>query len=131
MFEDDVIFSPNAEAELRDSLEELKQREWSILALGGHRWERTFEKAPGCRYLEVPYGMTCTHAVAYNHTVYDRILREVPRTPSKVALWLRSAFGIDQYLMEFDGERLLTSPVIASQGSLLKQETRPFEVDSD
>jgi len=131
VFEDDVIFSPNAEAELRNSLDELKKQDWSILFLGGHRWGQTFEKAPGCQYLTMPRDLTCTHAVAYNHTIYDRILADVPGTPSAVALWLRKARGIDQYFCVFDGERLLTDPVIASQGSLLAQETRPFEVDAD
>jgi GR25 family glycosyltransferase involved in LPS biosynthesis len=129
VFEDDVLFSSNAEAELRRSIDELKRRDWSILFLGGHRWGRTFEKAPGCQFLDLPRGLTCTHAVAYNHTVYDRILADIPGTPSEVALWLRTKAGIDQYFAVFDGERLLTSPVIASQATLIAQETRRFEVD--
>jgi len=128
VFEDDVRFSLDALAELRNSLEELKQRDWYTLYLGGHRWGRNFEKAPGCRYLEVPHGLTCTHAIAYNHTIYDRILNEVPSTVTGVALWCRKHAAIDAYYAKsLDGLHLVTCPVIATQKSLLRQETRAFD----
>jgi hypothetical protein len=63
--EDDVLFSPEAPAELRRAVDELGRRSWPALYLGGHRWGRSFEKAPGCRYLEEPHGLTCLHAIAY------------------------------------------------------------------
>ncbi len=128
VFEDDVRFSLDTHLELRNSLEELKQRDWYTLYLGGHRWGQTFEKAPGCRYLEVPHGLTCSHALAYNHTIYDRILNEVPDTISGVALWCRKHRAIDAYYAKsLDGIHLLTCPVIATQQSLLRQETRGFD----
>jgi glycosyltransferase involved in cell wall biosynthesis len=128
VFEDDVRFSLDPLVELRNSLEELKQREWYTLYLGGHRWAQTFAKAPGCQYLEVPHGLTCTHAIAYNHTIYDRILSDVPATASGVALWCRKHFAIDAYYSNsLDGLHLLTCPVIATQKSLLRQETRAFD----
>jgi glycosyltransferase involved in cell wall biosynthesis len=128
VFEDDVRFSLDPLIELKNSLEELKQRDWHILYLGGHRWGKTFEKPSGCHYLEVPRGMTCTHAVAYNRTVYDRILDEIPETLTGVALWCRKHQAIDAYYAKaLDGLRLVTYPVIATQQSLLRQETRAFD----
>jgi hypothetical protein len=128
VFEDDVIFSPNAIEELRPNVVKLKNHDWQTLYLGGHRWGRTFEKAPGCQHLEIPQGVTCTHAIAYRDSIYDRILAEVPQTPSRVALWLRKERGIDQYFMRsLAGLHLITSPIVATQGSILAQETRDFE----
>ncbi len=128
VFEDDVQFSLDPLVELRNSLNELKQREWQTLYLGGHRWAQTFSKAPGCQYLEVPHGLTCAHAIAYNHTIYDRILNDVPATVSAVALWCRKHLAIDAYYAKsLDGLHLLTSPSIATQRSLLRQETRAFD----
>ncbi len=127
IFEDDARFSPDAILELKNSIDELKQREWHNLNLGGHRWGRTFEKAPGCRYLEVPQGLSSAHAIAHNHTVYDRILADIPSSAAETALWCRhNAF--DKYLIKrFEGMRLVTSPIIVSQHAILRQETRAFE----
>jgi hypothetical protein len=128
VFEDDVRFSLDPLVELRNSLDELKQREWHTLYLGGHRWAQTFAKAPGCQYLEVPHGLTCTHAIAYNHTIYDQILNDVPDTVTAVALWCRKHVAIDAYYAKsLDGLHLVTSPSIATQRSLLRQETRAFD----
>src|SRR5262249_14321960 len=130
VFEDDVIFSRNALEELRPNIEELKHREWETLYLGGHCWGQTFPKAPGCQYLKAASGVTWTHAIAYHASMFDRVLAEVPETPSAVALWLRKHLGIDQYYAKiFDGS-LITSPLIASQGSILAQETERFKAGS-
>jgi hypothetical protein len=128
VLEDDARFSPAAVLELRNSLHDLNQREWYTLYLGGNRGGQSFVKAPGCQYLEVPHRMTSIPAIAYNHTVYDRILTGVPASASEAALWCRRHGGIDNYLSAcLDGLHLLTSPVISSQYSILRQETRAFE----
>jgi len=132
IFEDDVIFAANALEKLRPNLEELKGeelhgRQWKMLYLGGHRWGRRFEKAPGCRHLEIPHRVTCTHAIAYHESVYDRLLAEIPASPSGAALWLRRHYGIDQYFARaLDGDLLIVSPIVASQESILPQESDSF-----
>jgi hypothetical protein len=127
VFEDDVMFAPDVLETLGRSMAELRSKEWDLLYLGGCAWGRSFEKAAGCRHLDVPVGLTCTHAIAYHRTVYARILRDVPPTPSEAALWLRKARGIDQYLCGIDVRKLVTSPVVASQESILASEKRGFE----
>ncbi len=130
VFEDDVLFSPNAIAELRANVDELTGRSWSLLYLGGHRWGRTFDKAPGCQHLEEGNRLTCTHAIAYHESIFERILADIPATPSAVALWLREHAGIDQYYAHsLGGTHLLTSPPIASQASILSQENRAFRIE--
>jgi hypothetical protein len=129
VFEDDVVFSVDAAERLRPNIEELEHQDWKTLYLGGHRWGRKFEKAPGCQHLEVPHGVTCTHAIAYHESIYDRILDDIPASPSGVALWLRQHAGIDQYYArELDGLHLITNPIIASQGSIVKEEAQSFSV---
>ena len=56
VFEDDARFSPDAIPELRNSLDELKQREWYTLYLGGHRWGQSFEKAAAAATWKCPTG---------------------------------------------------------------------------
>jgi hypothetical protein len=127
VFEDDALFTPTARADMARSVAELRGRPWRTLYLGGHRWGRTFELAPGCRALEEPHGLTCCHAIAYSAAIYDRILADVPATPSGVALWLRVHHGIDQYYARaLDGMHLLTRPAVASQPPILSQETQRF-----
>ncbi len=127
VFEDDVRFTPTASEDLARSVGELRGRPWRTLYLGGHRWGRTFDLAPGCAALEEPPGLTTSHAIAYHAAIYDRILEDVPSTPSAMALWLRTHHGIDQYYARaLDGVHLLTRPVVASQPSILDQETQRF-----
>ncbi len=128
VLEDDVVFAENAIEELALVLAGLaRQPSWSTLYLGGHRWGVDFEKATGSQHLEIPHGLTCTHAIAYHQSIYARILADIPETPSAVALWLRDEMGIDQYLARaLDGLHLLASPAIASQASIAGQESRPF-----
>src|SRR5690606_26194908 len=97
VLEDDVRFSPLALPELAASLRELEARSWDLLYLGGTRWGRTYPLAPGCRHLEIPIGLTCTHAIAYNHTVYDSLLADRPARPSEMASWFGTRRGSDQY----------------------------------
>jgi GR25 family glycosyltransferase involved in LPS biosynthesis len=128
VFEDDVIFAPDTLDALGRSVAELRGRSWGMLFLGGCAWGKTYEKAEGCTYLEVPRRMTCSHALAYHESIYDRILGDVPDTPTAVAIWLRTEFAIDQYYgRRLDGLMLLTSPVVATQESILSLETRSFE----
>ena len=130
VFEDDLVFSLNALEEFGNSVAELRRREWWTLYLGGARWGREYEKAPGCCYLQVPDGLTTTHAIAYNAPAYDRVLAGIPETPADVALWLRTCHGMDQYYAvseEFKGKHLLTDPIIATQTNLLDYETRLFD----
>jgi len=128
VFEDDVVFAADTLEVLDGALQELRNQTWWMLFLGGHSWGQTYPKASGCEFLEVPDGMTCAHAVAYNHTVYDRILADVPDTPSEGALWLRGEYGIDEYFKNaLGGLRLVTRPAIATQPSILSFEKRPFD----
>jgi GR25 family glycosyltransferase involved in LPS biosynthesis len=128
VFEDDVVFAADTLEVLEGALQEIRGRTWGMLFLGGHTWGETYPKASGCEFLEVPGGLTCAHALAYHHTLYDRILADVPESPSEMALWLRTNYGIDQYFKNALGEfRLVTRPVIATQPSILAQEKRPFD----
>jgi Glycosyltransferase family 25 (LPS biosynthesis protein) len=131
VFEDDVVFAPDAVEILRQNVAELQRLEgmnpWQILYLGGWPHGRQFEKAPGCRHLELAW-VTCTHAIAYSNAVYDRILADVPDNPTEAALWCKEHVAIDQYYFwKFGGSALIASPVIATQMNLLQYETRSFE----
>ena len=124
VLEDDVLFSRQITDVLAKSLAELAEREWRLLYLGGQRWGRTLPEAPGCRFLQTAHGLTCLHAVAYHHAVYDQILTEVPATPTAMACWLRTHRGIDQhYAHRFDGVSLVTCPSVATQPDLLPHES--------
>lgn len=123
VFEDDVRFTPTASEDLARSVDELRRRPWRTFYLGGHRWGQTFDLVPGCAALEEPHGVTTSHAIAYHAAIYARILRDVPphRRP-----WC-SGSGIDQYYARaLDGVHLATRPGVASQPSILGQETQQF-----
>jgi hypothetical protein len=114
VFDDDVQFSPDAAEVLTVSLQELEEREWQLLCLGGYRSESSLRNLPGCQHLSTPAAIPCTHAIAYHHTVYDAILNAVPDNATDVALWLCTHVGLDRfYAANF--QPFFTSPVIAAK----------------
>jgi hypothetical protein len=128
VFEDDTRFAPGATDVLMRSLRELEGRQWQLLYLGGYLDARTLQKIPGCEHLVIPSRITCTHAIAYHHSVYDAILDAIPESAVGVALWIREHLAIDQfYTASLGAASLLTWPVIATQSSILEAETGVFE----
>ena len=125
VFEDDAIFLDETLHYLQHSVNELKVRDWNVFYLGGHTWGRVFSPAEGCSFLERPVGLTCTHALAYNRTVYDVILDELPDTVEGMAGWIARNRGIDQFLPGLDN-LYVTAPIVASQLSILPQEKEEF-----
>jgi GR25 family glycosyltransferase involved in LPS biosynthesis len=126
VFEDDVRFSPAAADELKRSLRELEGRSWQLLYLGVYGSQNSSPIA-GCEHLRVANYVTCTHAIAYHCSVYDMILDAVPATAIDVALWLHTELAIDQYFNRLPATRLLTWPVVATQTSIIQDETRVFD----
>jgi hypothetical protein len=122
VLEDDAIFHQHTLEYLGRVTAELDTQDWDLLYLGGHRWAREYRLAPGCEYLERPEGLTCTHAVAYHHSIYDRILADLPDTVEGMTTWLQRQHGIDQYLMGLNCRKFLTRPALATQPFLVKQE---------
>ncbi len=64
--------------------------------------------------------MTTSHAVAFNHTAYDRFLDEVPAEEGPALdAFMEKYFAVDQYLPRRIGEgaytAVVTSPRVASQ----------------
>ena len=128
VLEDDARFSADTADVLQNSLRELQGRDWQLLYLGGYRSKDSLKPVPGSRYLEIPTLITCTHAIAYHHSVYDAILNAVPESAADVAVWVGRYLAIDQfYTQHLEVSRFITCPVIATQDSILADETRAFD----
>ncbi|PIE66276.1 MAG: hypothetical protein CSA26_01140 [Desulfobacterales bacterium] len=123
VFEDDALFFDETVSCLKRSVKELKQKQWQLFYLGGHRWNQVFPLADQCCYLRRPTGLTCTHAIAYHERVYDRILADVPSDVEGVGEWIKMNNAIDQYLRKIE-EKYLSEPVVSSQIQLLPQEKK-------
>jgi len=126
VFEDDAIFLDKTLYHLAKSIRELKAQSWNLLYLGGHRWRETFENAPQCSYLQKSHGVTCTHAIAYNNSTYEKILEDLPASIEQMSIWVKSHLAIDQYLRVIDNS-LIVSPSVASQVELLPQEQKRYQ----
>lgn len=126
VFEDDAIFLDDLSRDLSTNIDELRRQSWNVFYLGGHRWGKSFPKAPGCEYIEQPGILTCTHAVAYNHTIYGRILNEIPDDVESVVKWRERYRAIDQYLLGIEG-RYAAFPPVASQPSIVAQELLGYQ----
>ena len=121
VFEDDAIFLDSTLQFLTQSVDELRTQDWNIFYLGGHKWGQDFPLANGCSFLKRPSGLTTSHALAYNSSVFDRILKDIPEDIKQVQEWLKVHYGIDQYLRIID-KLYVAEPVVASQPNLLAQE---------
>ena len=94
--EDDAIFLDTTLDVVSAALSELEGLDWDLLYLGGAAWQR-LAAVPGCLALRRARSLTCTHALAVNHTAYDRLLADIPPTAS-IDEWIGEHTAIDQYL---------------------------------
>jgi hypothetical protein len=94
--EDDAIFLDDTPEVLRAAIAELEGLPWDLLYLGGAAWKPPVE-IPGHVALQSPRGLTCTHAVAVNHTAYDPLLAGIPEADG-IEEWITAYAAIDQYL---------------------------------
>lgn len=95
--EDDTIFLDSTLDVVSGAISELGDKDWDLLYLGGAAWETPAE-IPGHTVLRSPRSLTCTHALAVNHSAYDRLLAGIPATADGIGEWLSSYAAIDQYL---------------------------------
>lgn len=118
VFEDDVrILEENVDS-LDEALTQLEKLDWDVFYLGA---TYLFKLEPAGNVLvRVTNGAYATHAIAYNHTIYDHILNVLPAEPEE---YLAShAFEInafDKWLQAgpFDRRKFYgTNPIMAVQG---------------
>jgi hypothetical protein len=125
IFEDDAVFLDQTLAVVGSALNDLRQRSWDLLYLGGCVWGQSFSFVEGSRVLQKPSGViTCTHAIAINHTAYDRFLEEVPSEEGDdFDGFIDQHLAVDQYLDHriADGayEAVVVSPRVATQPVLM------------
>ena len=75
--EDDAIFLDTTLDVVSRAISELDGLDWDLLYLGGAAWEPP-AGLPGHTALQSPRSLACTHALAVNHTAYDRLLAGIP-----------------------------------------------------
>ena len=119
--EDDAIFLDTTLVVLQKAITELEGLPWDLLYLGGATWEPPVQIA-GRIALQSPRTLTCTHALAVNHTAYDRLLTDIPEAEG-VEEWIAHYLAIDQYLAQRvnDGyyRAYLLNPRVATQDALM------------
>jgi hypothetical protein len=124
--EEGVVFLDDTLDVMARALEELRGREWDLLYLGGDDRRPAFPSSDA-RALEAPNHPTSAHAVAYHHTVFDRILEDVPDDDG-FAAWLEDHTAIDQYLAHMVStgafRAFVTTPRVASHPGLLNDADR-------
>jgi len=142
VFEEDAILHRKFSHYFARVEHQIKHVEWDILYLGACVWDpkppgvpRVFPNVvkparPGqseyrCDNIQVLTGGTCTHALAYNHTVYETLLENISTSYNELQ---QSSFAIDQWLMinmqpdNKDWKCYMTYPRLATQ---------PFLISSD
>lgn len=81
VFEDDIRVLQTNIASIAETLNDLNQQEWDVFYLGATYLWSLENITP---YLvRVPNGAYATHAIAYNHTIYDKILDLLPSCPDE------------------------------------------------
>jgi len=124
VLEDDVVFSRGIADVLRASLSELAGRSWALLHLDA---PGTPPDAP-CGHLATARAPGSLRAVAYHQGAYERILAEVPDSPTALARWLETRGDIGQhYAHAFAGAAAMTCPPVATGADALAREARPFD----
>lgn len=121
VIEDDAVFLHGAVWVMRRSVRELADQAWNLFYLGAFDQGRRFPLVEGCTYLEAVRGVTTTHALAYHHRVYDRLLAELPDDVVGMRAWLNSNNSIDKYLANtVTAGAHRVRPQVAAQAGLLR-----------
>jgi hypothetical protein len=124
LIEDDAVFLDQTLDVMRAATADLRARTWDLLFLGGHVWGEQFPFAPGSSALQVAGLVTSTHAVAVNHTAFNRLLDELPAfdDPAALETWLARDIATDQYLARAIDcgklKALIVWPRVATQPTL-------------
>jgi len=127
-----VVFDANTLRHLSNSLAEAKQQNWDILYLGGHCWDNHYPLIDGCEHLRYvtqdKIGPTCTHALVYNQSIFNKLLSQFPEDTNDMENYLAATYpAIDQLLsVDRSLKRLVCEPRVASQPPLLIQESKYF-----
>lgn len=126
VFEEDAVLHKDFSNILNRCTDELSFNQWDIFYLGACVWGKNFDKQTGCQYLEKVYGSTCTQGIAYNHSIYDYMLNNLPANIDDMILWCKHHLCIDQWLMyHIQSPRIenftafISSPRICSQPFLI------------
>lgn len=118
VFEDDIKILENNIADVHRSLMDLAELDWTIFYLGAtYLWAL---QPLGSHLVNVSNGAFATHAIAYNRSIFSRILEILPSEPleyvradhfevNAVDKWLQSGF--------FDHRKFYgTNPIMVVQG---------------
>jgi len=94
VFEDDVVFIDGGLPAFQQAVEDLKAQDWALFYLGA-----TVEK----RMTTVTKNLfkttlaKATHAIAYNHTIYDEILGTLPEGVNDMLRFVKDRAALDDY----------------------------------
>jgi hypothetical protein len=124
VLEDDAVLSRRAAPVLARAITELGARRWDVLSLA----DDAGEVACGADALAPARGPMSLHAIVYHHAAYERMLAEVPHTPTAMARWLDAHGGLGRYYAErFQGTSLATCPALAVPSSRISAAPVPFD----
>ena len=118
IFEDDVKILENNIADMHRSLSDLGRLDWDVFYLGAtYLWAL---KPVGSHLVNISNGAYATHAIAYNHSVFDRVLEILPSEPLEYLLLDQfEVNAVDKWLQSdlFDHSNFYgTNPITVVQG---------------
>jgi hypothetical protein len=124
VIEEGVLFSHRTPERLARTLAELAGRPWRLLSLGAPGRDEPANGA-AVRPARDRVGL---YALAYHRSAYDRVLSEIPDTPTAAARWLSAGEGLDRRLARtFGPMSLVACPSAATLPELLADERPAFD----
>jgi len=121
VFEEDAILHKNFSTLLKKNIFELKTLDWDIFYLGACCWgePKLFENIEGCKTIKkLKYGGTCTHGLAWNNSMYDYVLNELPDNIEEMKKWCEAQVAIDQwtaYTVQEKKNAVISNPRLCTQ----------------
>lgn len=98
VLEDGAVLADDAAVHLRRSVDELGERAWALCYLGGRPWAAVGDRVPGCGALRrAPDEMRRAYGVAYHHTIFDRLLADLPADAETMQRWCSVHRSIEAY----------------------------------
>lgn len=124
IFHDNGVSLKHGLEELRNSIEELKTIDWNVFHVGGLKTSKENPVSKGHRFLkDVASEKINIQAVAYNNTVYENILTDLPGDITALKnYFLTNNLFFDTYLSTID-KQYIAAPKSQSQPKILHHQS--------
>ncbi|SDP79377.1 glycosyltransferase [Desulforhopalus singaporensis] len=100
IFEDDTIISDSCTKLFALNIEKLKSTNWTFEYIGESEQFEQNKLGSHCSSLQWPKSVCVSNPIAYNNSIFQKIIDDIPHSYEAITEWIADNISIDQYLAQ-------------------------------